>query len=61
MHGSADPLVPLWQSVDLYNELKGWGNDVELYIVPGEVHGFFMDPKVPNLIVDFFSKHLMLK
>ena len=61
MHGSADPLVPLWQSVDLYNELKSWGNDVELYIVPGEVHGFFMDPKVPNLIVDFFSKHLMLK
>ncbi len=58
IHGSADPLVPLWQSTDFFKELVSFGQDAELYIVPGEVHGFFTDPKVSRLIVDFFSKHL---
>lgn len=48
IHGSADPLVPLWQSTDFCKELVSFGQDAQLYVIPGEVHGFFADPKVPK-------------
>lgn len=58
IHGTADPLVPSWQSVDLYHEFTSYGNEAELYLVPGQVHGFFTDPLTPGKILDFFTKHL---
>lgn len=58
IHGSGDPLVPSWQSVDMYNEMILGGNEAELYLSPGQVHGFFTDPKVPEKILAFFEKHL---
>ena len=58
IHGSADPLVPSWQSVDLYHELVSYGNQAELYIAPGQVHGFFTDPLTPVKVREFFVKHL---
>lgn len=60
LHGTADPLVPSWQSVDFYRELISWENEAELFLVPGEVHGFFTSPRVPEIILTFFKKHLML-
>ena len=59
LHGTADPLVPSWQSIDMYKELISWGNEAELYMVPGEVHGFFTSPQAREKIVRFFRKHLM--
>ena len=59
LHGTADPLVPSWQSIDFYRELISYGNDAELFLVPGEVHGFFTNPKVPEKIEAFFRKHLI--
>ena len=59
LHGTADPLVPSWQSIDMYKELISWGNEAELYMVPGEVHGFFTSLQAREKIVRFFRKHLM--
>jgi len=59
LHGSADPLVPLWQSVDFYNALRCGGNQVELYVAPGQVHGFFTDEPTKQKCIDFFCKQLM--
>lgn len=58
LHGSADPLVPVWQSIDFYHELTSYGRDAELYVVPGEVHGFFTDAKTPEMILQFFTRCL---
>lgn len=58
LHGSADPLVPVWQSEDFYRELTSYGNQAQLYVAPGQVHGFFTDVKTPEIIINFFSRHL---
>ena len=39
-HGDADPIVRLSYSKRLYDELKALGRDVELFVYPGETHGF---------------------
>lgn len=40
IHGSADPVVPYQQSVELTKALKSAGDDSELITVPGGKHGF---------------------
>lgn len=40
MHGDADPVVPVEQSVDLAERIRAAGGDVELHVFPGEGHGF---------------------
>jgi dipeptidyl aminopeptidase/acylaminoacyl peptidase len=40
MHGDADPIVPLYSSVDFAMRLRAAGGDVDLVIVEDEGHGF---------------------
>jgi dipeptidyl aminopeptidase/acylaminoacyl peptidase len=40
MHGDADPVVPLDQSVRLAERVRDAGGDVALHVFPGEGHGF---------------------
>jgi len=58
MHGTADPLVAPWHSTDLYAELIEGGNDAELMMVPGQVHGFFTGKPATDKVISFFEKHL---
>lgn len=41
MHGDADPVVNVQQSVALYNKMRAAGRKVELSILPGGDHGLF--------------------
>jgi acetyl esterase/lipase len=58
VHGDADPLVPHHQSELLEAALKKAGVPLLFYTVKGGGHGQFNDPKVPELVKDFFAKHL---
>jgi acetyl esterase/lipase len=58
VHGDADPLVPLQQSVELYDALKQAGVDVQLHIVKGGGHGTGFPSDVGKLVVKFFDEHL---
>ena len=58
IHGDQDKLVPYHQSVLLKNALEGAGVVVTLYKVEGGGHGWFRDPKVPELTRAFLEKHL---
>ena len=58
IHGENDPLVPYQQSVILNNALLAAGVPVSFYTVMGEGHGDFEDPKVSELTMSFFDKHL---
>jgi dipeptidyl aminopeptidase/acylaminoacyl peptidase len=40
LHGDADPVVPVDQSVRLAERVRAGGGDVELHVFPGEGHGF---------------------
>ncbi|MEX2627967.1 MAG: prolyl oligopeptidase family serine peptidase, partial [Ilumatobacteraceae bacterium] len=40
MHGDADPVVPVEQSIRLADRVRSSGGDVELHLVEGEGHGF---------------------
>jgi dipeptidyl aminopeptidase/acylaminoacyl peptidase len=40
LHGDADPVVPVDQSVRLAERVRAAGGDVELHVFPGEGHGF---------------------
>ena len=40
LHGDADPVVPVDQSVRLASRVRDAGGDVELHLLPGEGHGF---------------------
>jgi dipeptidyl aminopeptidase/acylaminoacyl peptidase len=44
MHGDADPVVPVEQSIMLADRIRSAGGDVELHILEGEGHGF-RDPQ----------------
>ena len=60
IHGDQDKLVPYHQSVLLKNALEGAGVAVTLYKVEGGGHGWFKDPKVPELTKAFLEQHLKL-
>ena len=56
-HGDKDNLVPINQSVLLYEALKKAGVDVTFHTVEGGGHGF-RDPEVDKMVLEFFTKHL---
>ena len=63
VHGEADIEVPLLQSELLYNALKKFTNQVELYILEGEGHGFDIinqefHQDVYKQVIDFFNNYL---
>ena len=58
MHGDKDKLVPLAQSEELRDALQKAGVEVELYVVRGAGHGFPRDPKLFQMMQDFFDKNL---
>ena len=58
IHGDQDKLVPYHQSVLLHDALEEAGVPVTFYKVEGGGHGWFKDPKVPELTKAFLEKHL---
>ena len=58
IHGDQDKLVPYQQSVLLKDALEAVGARVTFYKVEGGGHGWFRDPKVPELTRAFLEKHL---
>ncbi|MBM3213087.1 alpha/beta hydrolase, partial [Candidatus Poribacteria bacterium] len=58
VHGELDPLVPYHQSLLLEEALNKSGVSVVLYQVKGGGHGGFKDPKVHQLVIEFFNKYL---
>lgn len=58
IHGDQDKLVPYHQSVLLSEALEKAGVPVTFYRVEGGGHGWFRDPKVPELTKAFLEKHL---
>jgi acetyl esterase/lipase len=57
MHGKQDKLVPVEQSILLYDALKAAGAEVHLEIVPGG-HGIIAPPRVAKEIYQFYQTHL---
>ena len=58
IHGDQDKLVPYQQSVLLNDALEAAGVPVTFYKVEGGGHGWFKDPKVPELTKSFLEQHL---
>ena len=58
IHGDQDKLVPFHQSVLLKDALEKAGVPVTFYRVKGGGHGWFRDPKVPELTKAFLEQHL---
>lgn len=58
IHGDQDKLVPYHQSVLLKEALDAAGVTATLYKVEGGGHGWFKDPKVPELTRTFLDQHL---
>ena len=58
IHGDRDKLVPYQQSVLLKDALEKAGVPVTFYKVEGGGHGWFRDPKVPELTKAFLEQHL---
>ncbi|MCY3742333.1 MAG: alpha/beta hydrolase [Candidatus Poribacteria bacterium] len=58
IHGDQDKLVPYHQSVLLKDALEKAGVSVTFYRVEGGGHGWFRDPKVPELTKVFLEQHL---
>ena len=58
VHGDQDKLVPYHQSVLLKDALEKTGVSVKFYRVEGGGHGWFRDPKVPELTKAFLEQHL---
>jgi acetyl esterase/lipase len=62
VHGDKDPLVPVKQSVILYEALKKANVDSTLIVVPGAGHGQGIGtPEHNQKIEEFFAKHLKPK
>ena len=58
IHGDQDKLVPFHQSMLLNDALEKAGVPVTFYRVEGGGHGWFRDPKVPELTKTFLEQHL---
>ena len=63
LHGTVDALVPYAQSVELADDLEKAGASVVLQKLPGANHGGpqFNQPKMKELIENFFDKNLQGK
>ncbi len=59
VHGTEDPLVPYRQSVRFRDRLGEVGVTVALVTVKGGGHGNFRNPKVEELVDQFFATHLL--
>jgi acetyl esterase/lipase len=59
VHGTADPVVPYKQSVWLRDRLRKAGVPVALITVEGGGHGTFPNPKIDELVAQFFATHLL--
>lgn len=58
MHADGDPLVPVSESVNLYNALNTAGAPVELEIVDFDKHAFLMGDAEHKRLADFFNREL---
>lgn len=58
MHGRADKLVSVMESVDYYRALTAAGNDARLVLISGQGHGFFDGDEYYDVIYDFFEEIL---
>jgi acetyl esterase/lipase len=58
IHGDQDKLVPYQQSVLLKDALEKAGVSVTFYRVEGGGHGWFKNPRVPELTKAFLEQHL---
>jgi acetyl esterase/lipase len=60
LHGTADTLVPVFESEMLYDALQKAGVEAELIILEGAEHAaaHFIQPQVKQMILDFLDKHL---
>lgn len=59
VHGDSDPIVPFNQSVRLYEALRATGHTAVFYSVKGGKHGWdFWSPRLMQLVIDFFDRHL---
>ncbi|MDC0067673.1 prolyl oligopeptidase family serine peptidase [Gammaproteobacteria bacterium] len=58
IHGDADALVPVQQSLRIADKFSGEGVTHKLHIKPGGEHGWKPDAKELILIADWFDEHL---
>ena len=60
LHGTKDRLVPFYQSILLYEEMRKWGKDVTFYRIQGADHGgpAFWAPKTLDVVCGFLARHL---
>lgn len=58
MHGRADKLVSVMESVEYYKALKAAGNDARLVLIPDQGHGFFAGDEYYDVIYNFFEEIL---
>jgi dipeptidyl aminopeptidase/acylaminoacyl peptidase len=64
LHGTADPVVPDWESTLIFNSLQRLGREVEYVRYPGEGHSFTKEAdRIDALarIVAWFNEHLSRK
>lgn len=64
IHGTADQLVPVQQSVELHEKLRENGIDSKLVIVEDAPHSFHLQPEQQDLrpvVLAFFNKNLKAK
>ena len=59
VHGTVDPTVPYRQSVRLRDRLREAGVPVALITVEGGGHGAFRNPKIDELVSQFFATHFL--
>lgn len=58
IHGDADQLVPLQQSEEIVEKLKGLGIATKLVVKPGAGHGWLTILADMNAFADWFDTHL---
>jgi dipeptidyl aminopeptidase/acylaminoacyl peptidase len=61
LHGDADPVVPVEQSIRFAERLGAAGGDVELHVLEGEGHGFrAIENKLAEyrLVADFLARRV---
>jgi len=61
LHGTADVVVPVEQSVILHSALRQHCVESDLVIIEGAPHSFHLQPKqqdLRELVIGFFDKHL---
>ncbi len=61
IHGDADDIVPVGQSVALGEKLESAGGKVETHLLPGEGHAFTLEgwSHIERLFLDFLGRQLL--